>query len=268
MRNVAALVAFSSCLTLAIQAQVTPLPPSSAVDGIVINNGGSNLTNWQSSPLADYQQATGNSFQTPLPNQTDVYGRAWTDQAPDKTLFNQKAGTLRLIFLGTETNWDGGIGYSYNNNPADCYTLAPLASTLSFGNTASILLAHGETAHFDIWLKGGPNTFCLFEPSNGFPSTPNGSITWTRDPLLVSTYLPGIDAYQYVETWIASVDEITNDPANPMLNYRLGVQFYYFEGQPLITTQTPIPEPATYGLFAGGVLIALAFWRRRQVRTT
>jgi hypothetical protein len=84
---------------------------------------------------------------------------------------------------------------------------------------------------------------------------------------MVSTYLPALEVFQDVETWIASVDENTGNPANPVLNYRVAVQFYYPEGTPLVTSaalQTPIPEASTYGLAAGAVLILLTLTRRRK----
>jgi len=268
MNKVVAFALTSICLALATHAQLSPLPPSSALDGIIVRSSGVNQSAWQSSNLADYQLATGNPFHTPTDNSgTDIYGRTWTNQAPGKSELNNHGGNLRLIFLGNVSNWDGAIGYSYSGSPAspaDSFTVAD-TYLLNFGDHVDISMGAGTGSAFDLWATGGVNAFSLFEPSNSVPSSPNGSVSWTRSPLLVSTYLPALDVFQDVETWIVSVDENTGDPANPVLNYRVAVQFYYPEGSPFVMSpdqQTPVPEASTYGVAAGLALILLALRRR------
>jgi hypothetical protein len=259
-------VAFLTPLLIALgtRAQLTPPPPSSLLDGILISTGAINLPSWQSSVLANYQLTPGNPFQTPSAGSTDIYGNVWTSAAPDKNVLNQQAGTLRLVFLGTATKWDGAIGYTYSGSPAapGTYSLAQLADTLSFGNCADINLGVGEPASFDLWLSGGDNTFCLFQPGNSLPTSSNGSVLWTRDPLLVSTYSASDQTFENVATWIASVSEQPANPANPPLDYRVAVQFFYSEGHFV----DPVPEPSTYGLASALVLGALVLRRCRRAK--
>ena len=259
---IASFLAFT-CLAGASHAQLYQPPPSSVMDGVVVTPAGVNLAAWQSSNLSNYQYNTGNLFQTPGVNASDIYGRVWTDQAPDKSLLNQSAGTLRLIFLGADSNWNGSIGYSYAGRPTSgAFTLSPSVASLSFGDQAAIQLGIGEPNNFDFWLSGGANTFCLFQLNNSIPSLPDGTVRWTRDPLLVSTYIPSLNTFQNVETWVASVDENTGDPSHPTLNYRVALQFFYLEGYG-DPDPTPVPEPSTYGIVAGLVLVLHTFLKRR-----
>jgi len=261
MKTVVVFAFFSSFLALASRAQLSP--PPSTTEGIMIRSAGQNQQSWQSSALTDYQLASSNLFQTPAANSADIYGRTWTASSPDKTTLNQKAGVLRLVFLGTNTNWDGAVGYTYSGSPlANTYTLAPLASTLSFGNYVDFLLGAGQPSTFDIWATGGTNTFCLFQPANNQPSSANGSVLWTRDPLLVSTYIPAYDSFQNVETWVASIDEEATDASGHALSYRVAAQFFYDEGGPL----TAVPESSTYAITGTFALGLVVLWRRYTTR--
>lgn len=276
MNTFAALAFCSASFALAAHAQLSPIPPSSQGDGIHLGSHAANPSHaaWQSSPLFDYRVAPDHVFHTPAAGTTDNYGRTWGTHAPDKTPLNQSGGVVRAIFLGATNGWLDAAGYSYDGSPAgNSFSLwsaldSPAPTPLSFGDHADVPFAIGEAGAFDFWLYGASNAYSLFEPANSLPGGPAGSVRWTTNPLLVPTYLPTLDAFVDVATWIVSVDDSTNPDAPS--GYRFAVQLFYYEGGALVPLPAPaaVPEPAAFGLAGMIAAACAAAWRSRTRRRT
>ena len=213
------------------------------------------VINLESTSLADYQLTTSNPFVTPANNGIDIFGRTWINTSPSiGNLCQNTGGSLLVIYLGNETNWIGSIGFSYSGDPvSDGYTIATTDAPC-FGDSTAIHVAVGMP-NFDLWISGRSAPFNLLQQ----PST---NVHWTRDPLVISTYIEPFDYYLNVDTWIASVDEPTDDPDCPTSNYRFALQIYINTGQAL-DPNAAVPEPSTYGIIAGCSLILLTVYRRR-----
>lgn len=257
MKKVAAVAAAALVLANLLPAQLSPLPSPSSADGVFVQDSGFNLLQWGASPLKNYQLAPSNPFQTPAVNPgIDVYGAAWTDQAPSLLQLNNHGGVLRLIFLGSDATWGGSIGYTYTLQPAPspcAFTISDTAS-LAFGDHVDIALGKGSGSTFDFWTTGGMNTFCLFRPENS-TLVSGGSVHWTLSPFQVCTFLPGYESYANVDTWVASIDETIGGTD---ASYRVALQFFYPTAVPVVTPggqQVPVPEPSTYGMIGAVVLL-------------
>ncbi len=250
-------------------AQLSTQPPPSTDEGVhILPFGGSgDEASWGGSALAHYRNDQPTSFVRPGAGGTDAFGQTWDRSAPSRALLADDGGTVRTIFLGEAPGVDG-VGYSYLGLPnQNSFTLTHGQATpsgLAFGNRTDLSLMVGEVALFDIWIQRGQTAYTLFDPSKSIlPGNVEADVLWTTQPLLVNTYLPGIEAYADVETWIVSV--LLQDPASSTgaLEARFAVQLFGRDGWG--GGEIPAaPEPSTYALLGSAACLAAAWLRRRR----
>lgn len=262
MRTSLAALVLASTVALTARAQLNPLPPSSMLDGIVVQCGSAE-SNWGASDLARYRVAADNPFAAPLPGEQDVHGVTWGLAAPDCSAVQGTGGAYRVVTLGADglNPWAGGLGYCYEFTPLnpDAFTLATFsddAGYLAFGNLANLGVAPGDFG-IDFWFSTSSGAYTLLGPGN---SVGSGRVLWTQAPLLIRTYFPEADQEMLVPTWVASVSEQAED--GTAKEFRLAFQQFAFEGGPLAV---PIPEPSSYAAGALVLCAVAALLRRRRV---
>jgi hypothetical protein len=250
-------------------AQLSTQPPPSSDEGVHIRPfaGSGDEAAWGMSALADYRNDQPTPFVRPAAGGTDVFGRTWDRAAPSRALLADDGGTVRTIFLGEAAGVDGA-GYSYLGVPnQDSFTLTHGPATpagLAFGNRTDLSLMAGEATPFDLWIQRGQAAYTLFDPGKSLlPANVQADVLWTTQPLLVNTYLGGIEAYADVETWIVSV--LLQDPTatTSALEARFAVQLFGRDGWG--GGEIPAaPEPSTYALLGSAACLAAAWLRRRR----
>jgi len=230
MKQVIALVALAA-LTGSAYAQVSPLPPSSSLNGVTITNTGPQ-TNWATSSLASYKFQSDLDLNSPKPGVPDnVLGLNWGSTTPTgatnlKNAVNAEGGFIRSIFLGESARWLNDIGYTYDGKPtptsntstSNSFTVlsniqslagTPAPVNVAFGDYFDVKLGAGLASKFDFWLNGvgafGATTpssttyggvYTVFDQSNSNPVNAPGNVKWTASALSVSTWVAGyIDAF-------------------------------------------------------------------------
>ena len=244
-------------------AQLSPEPTPSTEDGVVVYRyeGSPNEPAWSTSLLAQYRVDTGVSIARPADGAADALGRVWTSAAPSRSALGTNGGTLRAIFLG-DTSGHYSAGYCYSGSPlsGDSYVLGQAGSPgLAFGNWTDVSLFAGETGNFDFWVAADDRGYTAFHPEN---STTTADVLWTREPLLVSTYVPALNARVPVDTWIVSVVDRTSSPE--AFEFRFALQQFVPSGNTL--PPSPVPEPSTYAVGGALACLGLAIVRRYKRR--
>jgi len=292
MKKVIAIAAFSALAGSAF-AQLSTIPPSSTLDGILVQHEGANAgaTHWDATPgLASYKFASDDNLGIPKPGSPDnVLGLNWSASiTPAISLalaqINATGGFVRVIFTGESALWLNDFGYSYNGIPSsassftlfkDVQALAPGAN-IAFGDNAVIGLTAGQASTFDLWLNGvgdkpaptpptsNGGVYTVFHPSNSSPYVSPGNVMFAQSPLSVNTLKLDGTGYENVNTYLVSAEDFRLDRGSDKdyNDFMFGLQFYDSKGNPF----TPVPEPSTYGMIGGVALLGLIARRRFKAK--
>lgn len=290
MNKVIAIAALTALAGSAF-AQLSPLPPSSILDGVVVNNIGVNAgaANWEDpTDLKAYKFESDDNLGVPNPGTPDnVLGLMWGSSslmALDlRNKVNAEGGTIRAIFLGESAGWLNDFGYTRSGNPAgagsysvfnDIQSVSP--ANIFFGQYIDIKFAIGGAANFDFWLNGsnsfnttntafGGGVYTAFNPSNSVPYNAPGNVSWTIKPILVNTYINATIGYAEVPTFLVGFEDLNPSNGwfdNDQNDFMFAVQFLKSDGTPF----TPVPEPSTYGLIGAVALLGLVAHRRLKAK--
>lgn len=290
MKKILAIAAVSAFAGSAF-AQLSPLPPSSTVDGVSVQSIGVNAgaTHWESaSTLGAYRFASDGTLSDPNTHSPDnALGLNWGTSVNLSALtimntINAQGGTVRAIFTGESAGWLNNFGYTYSGIPqsADSYTVfnniqaASGTPDISFGQHVDIALAPGAASTFDFWLDGvganGPDyvasntefggVYTAFHAENSNPYISAGNVRWAQSPLMVNTWVPALGAYADVGTYLVSFEDWRLDRGadGDSNDFMFALQFFSKDGTPF----TPVPEPSTYGLIGAVALLGLVARRR------
>jgi hypothetical protein len=282
-------VAALAVLASSASAQLSPLPPSSATDGVFSQGIGANAgaSHWESlSGLGAYRFASDTNLNTPnMGNPDNILGLNWSTSVNAQVssiMSNLQAngGTVRVIFLGESSGWLNDFGYTYSGHPqgADSYTvyqniqsLAP--ATIAFGDNFEVQLNPGDANSFDLWLNGvgemGPanpsptengGTYTVFHPSNSVPYLAPGNVRWAQSALSVSTWNVAQNDYALTSTFLVGLEDwrLDRHSDKDYNDYAFALQFLDKDGNPF----SPVPEPSTYGLIGAIALLGLVARRR------
>jgi len=271
-------------------AQLRTLPPSAITDGVVVNRLGLNsgVSHWESAEsLGMFRVAA--DCTAPLAE----LGAYFSSTPPPSLLaernrINGTGGTIRAIFLGESAGWLNDFGYSYDGQPASAssYTvyrdIQALSGTnqpvnVAFGNSIDLALGVGSAGQFDFWLNAVGNSgssndgvagasggvYTVFDPSGSSPYIPPGNVRYLQEPLMVNTWVPALERYVDVATYVVGFEDSRLD--NPIdgdySDLIMGFQFYILDAWPLDqktgSASVPIPEPSTYSCLAAVGLLAL-----------
>lgn len=286
----AAAAAFSS----GAFAQMNPLPPSSATDGVLVQpiglNSGSD--HWDNtSSIGAYKPVSTTDGTAPINTPTyNPLGITFSASLPAiiqsrlETL-NTNGGILRTIFLAESAGWHNSFGYTYDGNPASAtqsFTVfesmesntTEATQNVTFGDFFDVSLAAGDLDDFDLWFQGAgtegsdipdPATspggvYTLFRPENSTPFLAPGNILWAQESVVANTWIAPLGVYADVETYLVALEDWRLDRGSDVdyTDSIFAFQFYTVEGTPF----TPVPEPSTYGLIGAGALIGLIWLRR------
>ena len=296
MNKVSALTALAALAGSNLFAQLNSLPPSSDMDGVMLQDMGANsgATRWEDpSGLYAYRSASDGTA-GPTPGTPDsVLGLNWGAMAPGAVWsamseINADGGTVRGIFTGETAGWYNDFGYTYTGSPAapgsDSYTVlsdiqAVSPNNVQFGQYVDIALFAGEAETFDFWLNAtdsftpGPNPgtptangglYTAFRPENSEPYIGSGNVRWTQEPIMVSTWINATLGYQDVATYLVSFEDWRlDDPYDTdYSDFLFAIQLFDSEGNPF--GNNPVPEPSTYGLMGAAALLGMVAWRRRK----
>lgn len=292
------ILSFLACSILVTRsfAQLSPIPPPSTVDGVVVvpkSAGNSGVTHWDAAPgLASYKLASDGNPSDYLPGTPDnVLGLNWSTSinpsiSSAMAQLNLTGGLIRAIFVGETSPWLNDFGYTYTGNPAgigsftlfqNIQAVSP-GATIAFGDNVLIGLTAGQTSTFDFWLNAvGDNpapappttaggVYTILNPSNGTPYVAPGAAKFAQDPLVVNTAKLDLSGFENVDTFLVGVEDVRLDRGsdNDYNDFVFGLQFYKADGTQLFkAAETPTPPQSapegssTFGLLFGGVLLVL-----------
>jgi hypothetical protein len=145
------------------------------------------------------------------------------------------------------------------------------SATVQFGDYFDIALGIGEARQLDFRYNGvgGERTanptppteaggiFTLLTPGNSSPFSPPGNVRWAATPLLVNTWVPSINAYVDVATYLAALEDWRLDRGSDAdySDLLFALQVCSQAGTPL--EPTPVPEPSELA-FAGAIALFAA----------
>jgi hypothetical protein len=291
MNKVIAIAAFSALAGSAF-AQLSTIPPSSALDFVFVQSEGANagVTHWDATPgLASYKFASDGNLPAPKPGSPDnALGLNWStsinaDITAALAQINATGGSVRVIFTGESALWLNDFGYSYNGIPssASSFTLfkdvqAVSPANIAFGDNALIGLTAGQASTFDLWLnavgdKPAPTpptsnggVYTVFHQSNSTPYIAPGNVMFAQSALGVNTQKLDLSGYENVNTYLVSIEDFRLDRGSDrdFNDFTFALQFYDSKGNPF----TPVPEPSTYGMIGGVALLGLIARRRFKAK--
>lgn len=284
MNIVKSVFALLALINASAFAQLSSLPPPSAIDGTPVKGIGVNSgpTHWEDpATLGAFRLAS--DATVPLPSRL-----TWANTAPVgitnalQTIHTQ-AGTIRAIFTGETAGWLNDFGYSRAGGPTsstDSFTVfsniqAVAPATVAFGDHVDVLMLPGEALTFDFWLNAtgsftpanpSPTTnggvYTVFNQTNSSPYIAPGNVRFAQSPLMVNTLVNG--QYVDVATYMVAIEDwrLDRQSDTDYSDLIFGIQFFPFFSPP--GGSTPVPEPSTYGLMGVFALFTLTYWRRMR----
>jgi hypothetical protein len=266
--RITALAAIAASLVSLAEAQLSP-PLPSGISTFAAPTYASNVAQYQADLgdlYFDSNDTVPSSIQSwnigPV-NLASVYG---------SNPFLAAGGSVKVIFLGETAGWTNDFVYSSSAAPG-VFTplvtdiennLMPPFGTIQSGQETQVSYAAGTT--LDFWANsGGPigegGLFPAFSGANMYAgsdatvhtrwSTRNVTTTYFNGSSVVTaeilTLLVGFEDVR--STFTQYYDADYND---------LVVAFQF------LPSQTPVPEPSTYGLMGAAALIGVALLRRRM----
>lgn len=183
--------------------------------------------------------------------------------------FLAAGGSVKVIFLGETAGWTNDFVYSASNMPA-VYT--PLATDIEnslvppFGNIRSgweTVVGYNAGATLDFWANsGGPigdgGLFPAFSGTNMFAG-PDATIhTRWNTRMVTTTYFDGTAVTTgEILTLLVGWEDVRVGNVYHDADYNDLVVAFQF-----LPTQTPVPEPSTYGLMGAAALLGFVAVRR------
>ena len=178
-------------------------------------------------------------------------------------------GSVKVIFLGETAGWRNDFGYTPSNLPG---TYVPLATdiennfTTPGGNVQSgweTVVNYAPATSLDFFLNSGGDVgqgglFYAFGGANQFSGADATVHTRWSTRMVTTTYFNGTSVVtEDINTLLVGFEDV-----------RAGNQYYdadfndFVVGFQFLPTQTPVPEPSTYGLMGAAALVGIVGYRR------
>lgn len=176
--------------------------------------------------------------------------------------------TVEIVFLGESGGWWNDFGYRLNgtNHLLADGLQAVGGRTVSFGDHAFLTIDAGD--EIDIFMTGSGlkkqdgaitigakgGLFHTFDKSLNTGGSSNQSYYGTLTPL--QSARAGVDLGAFTVMGFEDYNLKTGQSDRDYNDLLFAFRF--------IEAAAPVPEPATYGVLAAGVLLGAAAWRRRR----